>query len=48
MPTVVGRAGVLATHEIELWPKELQGLRKSGQVLRETLDTVLMQSAAKG
>jgi L-lactate dehydrogenase len=41
VPTVVGAAGALATHEIELWPKELQGLRKSGQVLRQTVDTVL-------
>jgi L-lactate dehydrogenase len=41
VPTVVGAGGALATHEIELWPKELQGLRKSGQVLRQTVDTVL-------
>lgn len=39
--TSVGRAGVLATHEIELWPKELQALRNSAAVLRNTLDTVL-------
>src|SRR5215218_10064235 len=25
-PTVVGRAGVLDRYELELWPKELQGL----------------------
>jgi L-lactate dehydrogenase len=41
VPTTVGRAGVLATHEIELWPKEMQGLRTSAQTLRETLQTVL-------
>jgi L-lactate dehydrogenase len=41
VPTVVGRGGALKTHEIELWPKELQALRRSGQVLRETIDTVL-------
>jgi len=41
VPTVVGRAGVLGTREIELWPKELQALRQSGNVLRGTLDTVL-------
>lgn len=41
VPTVVGRAGVVATHEIDLWPKELQALRNSGQVLRQTVDTVL-------
>ncbi|MCC7086884.1 MAG: lactate/malate dehydrogenase family protein [Pirellulales bacterium] len=43
VPTVVGRGGVLATHEIELWPKELQALKRSGQVLRETIDLVLAQ-----
>jgi L-lactate dehydrogenase len=41
VPTVVGRAGVLETHEFELWPKEVQALKKSGQVLRQTIDTVL-------
>jgi L-lactate dehydrogenase len=41
VPTVVGRHGVIDTHEIELWPKELQSLKRSGQVLRETIDTVL-------
>ncbi len=37
VPTVVGRAGALQRHEIELWPKEMQGLRNSGNVLRQTL-----------
>ncbi|HUY35736.1 MAG TPA: lactate/malate dehydrogenase family protein [Pirellulales bacterium] len=41
VPTVVGHKGAQRTHEIELWPKELQALRKSGQVLRQTVDTVL-------
>jgi len=41
VPTVVGRKGAQSTYEIELWPKELQALRKSGQVLRQTVDTVL-------
>jgi L-lactate dehydrogenase len=41
VPTVVGAGGVMATHEIELWPKELQALRTSGQVLRQTVDAVL-------
>jgi L-lactate dehydrogenase len=40
-PTVVGRAGAVDTHEIELWPKEVQALRQSGRVLRDTIDTVL-------
>ena len=46
VPTVVGRAGVVATHEIDLWPKEVQALRKSGQVLRQTVDTVLARIGA--
>ncbi len=41
LPTVVGREGVLGVHEFELWPKEMQGLRQSGQVLRGTVDKVL-------
>ncbi len=44
VPTVVGRRGVVATHEIDLWPKEVQGIRKSGQVLRQTIDTVLARA----
>jgi L-lactate dehydrogenase len=46
VPTVVGRSGVVATREIELWPKEVQALRKSGQVLRQTVDTVLARVGA--
>jgi L-lactate dehydrogenase len=42
----VGRAGVVETLEFELWPKELQALRRSGQVLRQTVDTVLARIAA--
>jgi L-lactate dehydrogenase len=41
VPTVVGAGGVVETREIELWPKEAQALRTSGQVLRQTIDTVL-------
>jgi L-lactate dehydrogenase len=41
VPTVVGRGGVVATHEIDLWPKEMQGIRQSGAVLRQTIDAVL-------
>jgi len=48
VPTVVGRGGVLATQEVELWPKEAQALRKSGQVLRQTVDTVLERVGVKG
>jgi L-lactate dehydrogenase len=46
VPTIVGRAGVVATQEIELWPKEMQALRKSGQVLRQTVDEVLARVGA--
>ncbi|HEV3138660.1 MAG TPA: lactate/malate dehydrogenase family protein, partial [Pirellulales bacterium] len=41
VPTLVGAGGVLGALEVELWPKELQALRKSGQVLRQTVDAVL-------
>jgi L-lactate dehydrogenase len=40
VPTVVGRAGVLGIHEIELWPKELQGLQNSAKALQDTLAKV--------
>ncbi len=41
VPTVVGRTGVLDRYEIELWPKELQGLRSSAAALRPTQDAVM-------
>src|SRR5437879_6270974 len=41
VPTVVGSGGLVDTLEIDLWPKEIQALKKSGQLLRQTLDTVL-------
>lgn len=41
VPTVVGRGGAEQTLEIALWPKETQALRRSGSVLRETLDQVM-------
>jgi L-lactate dehydrogenase len=41
VPTVVGRKGVMALIEIDLWPKEELALQKSGQVLRETIEKVL-------
>jgi L-lactate dehydrogenase len=40
VPTIVGRCGVVATHEIELWPKEIQALKTSANTLRQTIDTV--------
>jgi L-lactate dehydrogenase len=44
VPTVVGRKGAEAQLEIELWPKEVSALQKSGQVLRETIDQVLAKN----
>src|SRR5690606_34950533 len=41
VPTVVGREGVVDRQQIALWPKEEQGLKNSGLVLRQTLNTVL-------
>jgi len=41
VPTVVGRGGAERTLEIELWPKEMQALRRSAAVLRETLAQAL-------
>src|SRR3954453_1979732 len=46
VPTVVGRAGVEAQLEIDLWPKEVAALQHSGQVHRETLDQVLKKNPA--
>jgi len=36
VPTVVGRAGVISHIELELWPKELQGLQSSAKALKDT------------
>ncbi|MGB0595721.1 MAG: lactate/malate dehydrogenase family protein [Rubripirellula sp.] len=41
VPTVVGRSGAVDRVEIELWPKEMQGMRASGAALRKTLDVVM-------
>ena len=46
VPTVVGREGVLDRLEMELWPKEVQGIRKSGLTLSQTLQTVYQRIAA--
>ena len=43
VPTRVGRSGVIEQLQIDLWPKEVQGLRGSGSALRKTLDTVLQR-----
>lgn len=46
VPTVVGRSGVVDTMEIDLWPKEVQGMRASGAALKKTLDVVLSRIGA--
>jgi L-lactate dehydrogenase len=40
VPTVVGRLGAGQRIELELWPKEMHGLRQSAQVLAETISQV--------
>ena len=37
VPTVVARSGVVNRLEMELWPKEVQGLQHSAQVVRRSL-----------
>jgi L-lactate dehydrogenase len=41
VPTMIGRAGVLDHVEINLWPKEVQGLQASGRALKDTLKQVI-------
>ena len=41
VPTMVGKTGATARIEMDLWPKEIQGLRASGAALKPTLDAVL-------
>lgn len=41
VPTVVGKDGVSRHVEIDLWPKEKQGLQASARALQETLAKVL-------
>jgi len=36
VPTVIGRTGVIQHVEVELWPKELQGLQASAKALKDT------------
>lgn len=40
VPTLVGRAGIVEQVEMELWPKELQGLKKSASLLMATLKEI--------
>ncbi|XZE20248.1 lactate/malate dehydrogenase family protein [Pirellulaceae bacterium SH449] len=41
VPTVVGRTGAKQRVEVDLWPKELQGLKASAAAIKPTLETVL-------
>lgn len=41
VPTMVGRKGATGRIEIDLWPKELQGLKASANALMPTLEAVL-------
>ncbi|MEQ1826660.1 MAG: lactate/malate dehydrogenase family protein [Pirellula sp.] len=41
VPTVVGRSGAVQRIEMELWPKEMQGLKASAAAIKPTLDAVL-------
>lgn len=40
VPTVIGRQGVLQQVEIDLWPKELQGMQNSARSLQSTFKQV--------
>lgn len=46
VPTVVGKCGAVDRIELDLWPKEMQGLRTSASSLRPTLETVLKRIGA--
>lgn len=41
VPTVVGRTGAVQRIELDLWPKEVQGLKGSANAILPTLETVL-------
>jgi L-lactate dehydrogenase len=41
VPTIVGRGGARSRVEIDLWPRELQGLKASAAAIKPTLDTVM-------
>ena len=41
VPTIVGRSGAVQRVEIDLWPKELQGLKASAAAIKPTLDAVM-------
>lgn len=40
VPTVIGRTGVISHQQIDLWPKEQQGLVRSASMLKDTMRKV--------
>jgi L-lactate dehydrogenase len=46
VPTVVGRSGAVQRIEIDLWPKEMQGLKASASAIKPTLDVVMKRVGA--
>ena len=43
VPTVIGRAGVIDQVELDLWPKEKQGIQKSSRALKKILADVAVK-----
>jgi L-lactate dehydrogenase len=41
VPTVVGKTGAKQRVELDLWPKEVQGIKASAAAIKPTLETVL-------
>jgi L-lactate dehydrogenase len=46
VPTLVGRTGATQRVELDLWPKEMQGLKQSAQAIKPTLETVMKRAAS--
>ncbi len=40
VPTIVGRSGIVRHVTLDLWPRELQGLKKSADVLKDTIEKI--------
>jgi L-lactate dehydrogenase len=41
VPTIVGKTGARQRVELDLWPKEVQGIKASAAAIKPTLETVL-------
>jgi L-lactate dehydrogenase len=41
VPTVIGRTGVLDQMELDLWPKEKQGIQNSSRALKKIIAEVV-------